>query len=149
MTHEVQPERSLEIGSSSASWREGQNSTAAGLRLTSEPLPSMPSVYYTPFADDGLFKELLVNQEWDALFKLTLLGPPATASAANVDICANDQLLEKVIQAPSRYLASVCNYDENPRSGASRIIVEKVGKAEKQGQRWKIKEDGKLQIRFQ
>jgi hypothetical protein len=114
-------------------------------------VPPPPMVYFASVPEeDGSFKELKEREEYDALYKLTLEGPPATATTAMVDLCKNPDSFKAAIQLPSRYLSPVCIYDANPAKGASGIEQDRSGRAERTGpgQRWKIRENEKLRIRF-
>jgi len=119
---------------------------------TSAPaIPNPPKVYFASVPEeDGSFKDLKEREEYDALYKLTLDGSPAQATSATVDLCPHSDGVKAAIQLPNRYLSPVCVYDANPLAGDSGIIQEHPGRAERSGpgQRWKIKDNEKLRIRF-
>lgn len=118
------------------------------------PVPATlqpPTLYFASVPEeDGSFKDLKEREEYDALYKLTLHGSPEQATSATVDLCLGSDGVKAAIQLPNRYLSPVCSYDANPQQGDSGIIQDRPGRAERSGpgQRWRIKDNEKLRIRF-
>jgi hypothetical protein len=123
-----------------------------GARL-GEPVVSTridrPLVYFAlPPEEDGSLGELKERQDWETLYRLTLDGPPETASTATIELCTTSDRIPAALQAPNRYLSPVCTYSANPAKGAVGIKVVSPGKVERKPpeQRWRIRD--KIQIEF-
>jgi hypothetical protein len=123
---------------------------AAALPMPPPPPPPLSIYYATVPERDGTFKWLKDRQDWDSLYKLRLVGDPATATSALVDICDNPEMFKTALGTPQLYLNPVCDYSCNPTSNASKIKVIRPGRVERRSpaDRWKIVEDHKLQIEF-
>jgi len=114
--------------------------------VATAPAKARATTFYADLPDrDGCFKDtgLKDSPDWDTLYKLI---PDSNGAYASIEIYSDSQRFEAAMKATQDYLSPVCEYPSNPPTSAKKIRQSKAGRAERDGQVWKVTQ--KLQIEF-